>query len=171
MLFEVRRSAIHGTGVFAARDLERGEHVIQYIGERISKAESERRGLALLEKSKANGGAAVFIFSLNDECDLDGDVPDNDAKLINHSCQPNCEACNISDEIWICALRPIKSGEELTFNYGFDFDTWEDHPCRCGSPNCVGYILAREFWPRLRGRPARRAPGRQTAVERPVSVC
>jgi uncharacterized protein len=147
---EIRCSTIHGTGVFAACDVEKGERILEYIGEKISKHESERRGLALLERSKHDGGPAVYIFALDEDWDLDGDMPGNDAKLINHSCHPNCEAWNIDGRIWICALRPIQKGEELTFNYGFEFDTWSDHPCRCGSTHCVGYIGAREHWPRLR---------------------
>lgn len=153
---EVRCSPIHGSGVFAACDLAKGDRILEYIGEKISKAESERRGLALLERAKVDGGPAVFIFTLDEEWDLDGDLPGNDARLINHSCHPNCEAWNIEGRIWICALRSIKKGEELTYNYGFEFDTWNDHPCRCGSAKCVGYIVAREHWPRLRRELARR---------------
>jgi len=148
--YEIRRSTIHGTGVFAARDLRRGERIVEYLGERITKEESERRGLALLEKAQTDGGAAVYIFTLDEEWDLDGDQPDNDARLINHSCDPNCEAWNYDNRLFIEAKRAIKKGEELGFNYGFSVDTWEDHPCRCGAARCAGYIVAREEWPQLR---------------------
>jgi SET domain-containing protein len=148
--YEIRRSLIHGTGVFAARDLRKGERILEYLGERISKDESERRGLALMEKAQHDGGAAVYIFTLDDEWDLDGDQPDNDARLINHSCEPNCDAWNYDSRLFIEARRAIKKGEELGFNYGFSVDTWEDHPCRCGMPKCAGYIVAREEWPKLR---------------------
>jgi len=148
--YEIRRSPIHGTGVFAARDLRRGERIVEYLGERITKEESERRGLALLEKSQHDGGAAVYIFTLDDEWDLDGDQPDNDARLINHSCDPNCDAWNYDNRLFIEARRSIKRGEELGFNYGFSVDTWEDHPCRCGTAKCAGYIVDREEWPELR---------------------
>lgn len=144
--FRVRRSAIHGDGVFAARDIRKGAKIIEYIGEKIDKAESERRAWALYEKARKDGGAAVYIFTLNDRWDLDGDVPGNDAKLINHSCDPNCEAFDYDGRIWICAKRTIREGEELTFNYGFELENWEDHPCRCGSHKCVGYIVAEEYW-------------------------
>ncbi|MFN0129420.1 MAG: SET domain-containing protein [Verrucomicrobiales bacterium] len=148
--YEIRRSPIHGTGVFAARDLSKGERIVEYTGELISKAESERRGLDLMEKALRDGGAAVYIFSLDDEWDLDGDQPDNDARLINHSCDPNCEAWNYDNRLFIEAKRAIEKGEELSFDYGFSIETWEDHPCRCGTPKCPGYIVARKDWPKLR---------------------
>ena len=154
--WEVRRSPIHGAGVFAARALNRGEHIIEYLGEKISKAEADRRGRELIEKSRRDGGAAVFIFTLDDEWDLDGDIPENEARHINHSCEPNCEAWNIDNHIWICANRAIEAGEELTYDYGFEFDTWEDHPCRCGSDDCVGFIVARQFRRRVRRELSRR---------------
>ena len=61
--------------------------------------------------------------------DLDGNLPWNNARLINHSCEPNCEAITEDHQIFIYALRDIKAGEELFFNYGFDLESYEDHPC------------------------------------------
>lgn len=148
--YEIRKSPIHGTGVFAARDLRQGERIVEYRGELITKEESERRGLALMDRSKKDGGAAVYIFTLDDEWDLDGDQEDNDARLINHSCDPNCEAWNYDNRLFIEAARDIRAGEELSFNYGFSVDTWEDHPCRCGTSKCAGFIVAKEDWPKLR---------------------
>ncbi len=144
--YRVTRSAIHGDGVFAAKNIRKGAKIIEYIGERIDKVESELRAWALYEKAKTDGSAAVYIFSIDEDWDIDGDVPGNDAKLINHSCNPNCEAFDYAGRIWICAKRAIREGEELTFNYGFELENWEDHPCRCGSQNCVGYIVAEEYW-------------------------
>lgn len=146
----VRRSAIHQRGIFARTDIPQGTPVIEYIGEKITKAESERRGNALAEKAAKTGGAAVYIFTLNKKYDLDGGKPYNTARLINHSCEPNCEAFISRGKIWIYAKRDIAEGEELSFNYGFGLETWEDHPCRCGKPRCIGYILGEEFWPKLR---------------------
>ena len=127
--YEIRRSNIHGTGVFAARDLRKGERILEYLGERISKEESERRGLALMEKAQHDGGAAVYIFTLDDEWDLDGDQPDNDARLINHSCEPNCDAWNYDNRLFIEARRAIKKGEELGFNYGSSLPMWHAQVC------------------------------------------
>lgn len=163
-VYEIRHSPIHGTGMFAARPLRKGQRVCEYIGEKISKEESERRGLALMEEAGRSGGAAVYIFTLDEEWDLDGGTPENDARLINHSCSPNCDAWDYDGRLFIEARHAIKAGEELSFNYGFDIETWEDHPCRCGAPNCVGYILAEEHWPELRRRLAKREAAQRRAA-------
>jgi hypothetical protein len=91
------------------------------------------------------------MFILNDEWDIDGNTESNEARLVNHSCDPNTEAQIWDDkEIWFVALRDIQPGEELFYNYGFEVDTWEEHPCRCGAERCVGYIVDEEYWPQLR---------------------
>lgn len=145
----VRSSSIHNRGIFARKDIAKDDPIIEYLGEKITKAESQRRGDALHAKSIKTGGAAVYIFTLNKRYDLDGAKGRNPARYINHSCAPNCEAYIGRGRIWIHALRDIKEGEELTYNYGFDVDTWEDHPCRCGSERCIGYIVAEDQWPKL----------------------
>lgn len=145
----VRTSSIHNRGIFARTDIAKDAPIIEYVGEKITKAESQRRGDALHARSKKTGGAAVYIFTLNKRHDLDGGKGRNPARYINHSCAPNCEAFIGRGRIWIHALRDIKEGEELTYNYGFDVDTWEDHPCRCGSQRCIGYIVAEDQWPKL----------------------
>jgi len=147
---EVRKSGIHGRGVFATRDIPRDTYIIEYAGDKIGMDESDRRGWAQMDLAKETGGAAVYIFTLDSEYDIDGDVPENAARLINHSCDPNCESWIDEGRIWIAAMRDIKKGEELFFNYGFDLESYEDHPCRCGSPNCVGYIAGAEYWPELK---------------------
>lgn len=149
-LWIVRRSSIHHRGVFATCDIPKDTPIIEYVGEKITKAESTRRGLALEERAKKTGEAAVYIFTLNKKYDLDGATEANPARLINHSCDPNCESFIIRGHIWIYSLRDISAGEELSFNYGFDLETWEDHPCRCGHPQCVGYILDQQYWPELK---------------------
>jgi hypothetical protein len=150
---ELRKSSIHNTGVFAIKDIPKGTKVIQYMGERIAKKESERRYERTLSEHKNNSSenGAVYIFELDDRFDLDGNVPYNTAKYINHSCDPNCEAINIDGEIWICAIRDIRKGEELSYNYGYSLDDFEEHPCHCGSHNCIGYIIAKEYWPKAKG--------------------
>jgi SET domain-containing protein len=160
---EVRDSPIHGRGVYATKPIREGQRILEYIGERITKEESEQRGWKQLEHAQTTGGAGVYIFTLDEEWDLDGNTPDNIARLINHSCDPNCEAYLSEGDagekrIWIWSLRDIAPGEELLFNYGFDLENFEDHPCRCGSPRCVGYIAAEEYWPELRQRLAERHP-------------
>lgn len=148
-LCEVRGSLIHGRGVYATRDIEAEEKIIEYVGEIIDKEESGRRGTEQHEHSVKTGDAAVYIFNLTNKYDIDGNVPWNTARLINHSCEPNCEAWAVGKKIFIHALRDIQEGEELTFDYGFDVDCYEDHPCLCGREGCVGYIVSREQWDTL----------------------
>ncbi len=147
---EVRQSSIHHRGVFATQHVPTGTRIIEYVGEKISKKESERRGNALFDHASANGSGAVYLFILNKKHDIDGNVEWNTARLINHTCEPNCEAHIIRGKIWIVATRDIQPDEELSFNYGFDLECWEDHPCLCGKPSCVGYIISEEYWPKLR---------------------
>jgi uncharacterized protein len=155
-IYEIRTSPIHGRGLYAARDIAKGERVVEYLGEKVTKAESERRGNAMLESSKKTGDGAVYIFILNKTHDIDGSVPENDARLMNHSCNPSCEASIERGHIWYFAKRRIPQGQELYINYGFDIENWEDHPCKCGAPICVGYIVAQNQWPKLKRRIAQR---------------
>lgn len=134
-----RPSTIHRLGGFARTDIAAGTRVIEYVGEKITKAEGLRR----CEQDNE------YIFTLDDEFDLDGNVAWNPARFINHSCAPNCEAPDDS-RVWIVALRDIKAGEELTFNYGYDLEDYREHPCQCGAAPCVGYIVAEEFFDHLR---------------------
>lgn len=135
-----RKSAIHGTGGFARSAISKGTRLIEYVGEKIDKAESLRRCEADNE----------YIFTLNEQTDLDGNVDRNPARFINHSCDPNCDAELDGEQIWIVANRDIAAGEEITFNYGFDLEDYRNYPCRCGSPNCVGYIVDSEFFEHVR---------------------
>ena len=156
-LCEVRGSIIHGRGVYATQHISKDDKIIEYVGEIIDKEESDDRGNAQHEHAQKTGDAAVFIFTLSKKYDLDGNVPWNTARLINHSCDPNCEAWIDDERIFIHALRDIEPGEELSFDYGFDIDCFEEHPCLCGSDNCVGYIVSQEQWPELEKKLAERA--------------
>jgi uncharacterized protein len=133
--FAVLDSPVHGLGAFAMRPLATGERIVEYTGQRITKAESQVRCTA----------GNHFIFSLDDEWDLDGDQPDNPARFVNHSCEPNCEAIQRDDRIWLVALRDIRAGEELSFDYGYDLENYQDHPCHCGAPGCCGFVVAEQF--------------------------
>jgi SET domain-containing protein len=135
-----KSSRIHGTGGFARIEIRPGTSVIEYVGERISKCES-------LKRCERNN---EYIFALDDKHDLDGNVSWNPARFLNHSCAPNCEAQLEDDHIWIVALRDVGAGDELTFNYGYDLEDYKEYPCRCGSPGCVGYIVAEEFFAYVR---------------------
>jgi uncharacterized protein len=135
MVIEFKPSSIHGTGGFAVGLIPAGTQLLEYQGARIDKKESLRRC--------ADGNQ--FIFYLDAEYDLDGDVETNQARWLNHSCDPNCEAELVGQSVWITARRDIMAGEEITFNYGYDLQDFREHPCHCGAPGCIGYILAEEF--------------------------
>jgi SET domain-containing protein len=144
-----RRSPIHGNGVFAVAPLKKGEAVIQYKGRLITHKQADR------EYDGGTDTGHTFLFTLNDHYIIDANVDGNDARWINHSCSPNCEAAVEEDDdgdprhdkVWIQTLRAIKPGEELTYNYGIVLD--EPHTpkmkkiwaCRCGSPKCTGTLL------------------------------
>lgn len=137
------RSGVHGFGVFARDFIPQHERLIEYVGERITKREAERREAARLARKAAGQDGCVYVFEMTSRHDIDGDVPWNPARHINHSCAPNCEVQSSRGRIWIVAVRDIAPGEELTYDYGFDYAEAWDHPCRCGAPECAGYIVER----------------------------
>lgn len=137
----VKRSDIHGRGMFAKRDLKKGERIIEYVGELITHSEANRRGSeTYLKANNVNG--AVYLFTLNKKYVIDGDVDYNAAKYVNHSCDPNCEAINHLGRIYFVAKKNIKKNEELFFDYAYEYNEhYQDHPCKCGARKCVGYIV------------------------------
>ncbi len=149
-LWRIAESGIHNRGLFAATDIKAGTEVIEYIGEKITKDESERRACQQMEVAGENGDGAVYIFAINKRYDIDGNVAFNHARLINHSCDPNCETDIYDGHVWIIAIRDIKEGEELSYNYNFDLDNYEEHPCLCGTKRCLGYIVGDEYRKELR---------------------
>ena len=140
-LCKVDQSPIHQRGLFAIADIEEGAEIIQYVGEKIDKEESNRRALEWEEEARESGEGLVYIFELDDDWDIDGRLGDNPARYMNHSCDGNCEAVNGEGEIWIVARQPIKKGEELVYDYGYDMEHFLDHPCGCGTDSCIGYIV------------------------------
>lgn len=138
-IVEFRDSGIHGMGGFALCKIKKRSPIIEYVGEKITKAEGTARCLA----------DNPFIFCLDDEVDVDGDVTWNPARFLNHSCAPNAEAEIFGEQIWVMALRDIKVGEEITFNYSYDLENYEEHPCKCGAAGCVGYMVAEEYFSKV----------------------
>ena len=141
---ETRNSPIHGRGVYALEPIARGSKVIEYTGQRISKVESMKREAARLARQARGQDSCVYIFNLNQRHDLDGRSSANVARLINHSCEPNCRSETIRGRIWIIAKRDIAAGEELSFDYGFPFPEWRQHPCLCGAKSCLGFIVRKD---------------------------
>jgi hypothetical protein len=141
--FELRRSGIQGKGAFATRPIKRGTRIIEYTGERISPEEADRR-----YDDGGMGRHHTFLFSVDSKVCIDAAVDGNDARFINHSCAPNCEAVDERKRIYIEAIRDIALGEELTYDYQYERDGTEDEKwekiyiCRCGAPTCRGTILA-----------------------------
>ena len=141
--FELRRSAIQGRGAFATRRIRPGARVIEYVGEHISRDEGDRR-----YDDEHMGRHHTFLFALEDGSVIDAAVGGNDARFINHSCDPNCIAVEEDGRIFIEALRNIQPGAELTYDYAYERTgdhTDEDealYVCRCGAKNCRGTILA-----------------------------
>ena len=159
----LRRSAIHGRGLYASKAIPSGTRIIEYEGERITKAESDRREERRRARARQGGDGCVYIFEINKRHDLDGSMDWNTARLINHSCEANCESSKICGRIWIVAHRDIEKGEELTFDYGFGMENWREHPCRCGTQKCAGFIVTKMQRWRVRKKlraEARRKPGK-----------
>jgi len=140
--FAVRRSTIQGRGCFASRDIRKGERIAEYQGERITWKEADTR-----YDDDAQRRHHTFLFAVTSRTVIDGAVNGNDARYINHSCDPNCEAIDDRGRIFIEAMRPIAAGEELFYDYAYARDestTEEDEQmylCRCGTAKCRGTIL------------------------------
>ena len=148
-MWKVKNSKIHGTGVFATKNIKKNSNIIEYIGEKVTKSEGDKRSANRIKKYlNSNKTGSVYIFELNKEYDIDGSVLYNKARYINHSCDPNCEVDIIDNKIWISSIKKIKSGQELTYDYGyaFDKDDYKDHICKCGSKKCIGYIISSDDW-------------------------
>lgn len=143
-MYIVRKSKVHGNGVFAAKDISKGTKIIEYIGKKVTKKQAEKIAEIQFKKgeSKKTSEGHVYLFELNSKYDIDGNVSWNPARFINHSCDPNCETDNIRGHIWICAKKNIKKGEELSYDYGYSLADALEHPCKCGSKNCCGYIVS-----------------------------
>ena len=134
-LYKVKKSNIDKRGLCASKNIKPGKKIIEYLGKLITKKEVQ-------QNSKFDNSKDIYLFNINKKYDLDGDFKWNTARLINHSCNPNCEVEGEGLKLWISSLREIKKGEELTYDYGFGYDEdYKQFPCKCGSINCVGYIV------------------------------
>ena len=133
----LRRSGIQGRGVFARKDIPSGTRLIEYVGERINNAEADRR-----YEDELMGRHHTFLFILNQRTVIDAAVGGNISRYINHSCDPNCVAWIEGQHIWIDALRDIREGEELAYDYeydclaGYTVEDLEMYACHCGARNC-----------------------------------
>ncbi|MEY3610319.1 MAG: hypothetical protein RJB14_41, partial [Pseudomonadota bacterium] len=140
---QVRRSGVHGKGVFALQDIAEGETLIEYVGEVISWDEAQDR-----HPHDPEDPNHTFYFHVNEDRVIDALYGGNSSRWINHSCAPNCEADEENDRIFIKAIRNIKAGEELNYDYGLIIDEpytkklKAEYPCWCGAKNCRGTLLS-----------------------------
>jgi uncharacterized protein len=164
-LFEVRHSRVHGRGVFALRRIRKGTNIIEYLGERVSHELADER---YADKDPMDGH--TFLFTVDAKTVIDAGVNGNEARFVNHGCDPNCQTVQIGKRIFIEAIRTIRPGEELAYDYRIQRDA--DDPadvdivfrCLCGAQNCRGSMLVarpkkRVQQPKKRKRPrSARAP-------------
>ncbi len=137
-LYKEKRSKINNRGLYATENIKKGTKIIQYKGKIITVKESE-------SNPKYDNDKAIYLFNINKKFDLDGDFKFNTARLINHSCDPNCEVDGVGYKLWIYAIKDIKKNEELTYDYGFSFDKdYRNYRCNCKSKKCCGYIVRSE---------------------------
>jgi SET domain-containing protein len=140
---QVRRSGVHGKGVFALRRIAAGERLIEYLGERITWREALKR-----HPHDPSDPNHTFYFHIDDKRVIDAARGGNAARWINHACDPNCEADEVDGRVFIKALRDIAPGEELFYDYGLVIDDRytpklkKQFACRCGSADCRGTMLA-----------------------------
>jgi SET domain-containing protein len=158
-LIEVRYSPIHGYGVFARRRIRKGTVILEYLGDRLTHSQADRR-----YEKKDSRDSHTFLFTVDAKTVIDAGVNGNEARYVNHGCDPNCESIKRGKRIFIEAVRTIRAGEELAYDYQIQRDS--DDPvdideifaCRCGAPACRGSMLVeREPKPRPKRTPRRAA--------------
>jgi len=141
-LIEVRHSPIHGYGVFAARRIRKGTTIIEYLGDRVSHEEADLR-----YEDKDPADNHTFLFTVDSKTVIDAGKNGNEARYINHGCDPNCESTVLGKRVYVEALRTIQPGEELSYDYQIQRDADdadnvdEIFACRCGAAGCRGSML------------------------------
>ena len=140
--FAIRRSGIQGLGGFATRPIAAGVRLIEYAGERLTPAQAEAR-YPDVEGERHH----TYLFAVDDDVVVDAAVEGNEARFLNHSCAPNCDAVIDGGRIWIETLQDIEPGEELVYDYAYVLaerhtaKAKKRYPCGCGAVTCRGTIL------------------------------
>src|SRR5678816_1690709 len=143
--FEIRPSPMQGSGAFATEAIPAGVRLIEYAGQRLTPEEAEARYPDVLGERHH-----TYLFAIDDDIVIDAAVDGNDARFINHSCDPNCDAVVEDGRIWIDAIRDIEPREELAYDYAYVLKERHSpaakrrYPCHCGAANCRGTILAKK---------------------------
>jgi len=134
-LYKIKKSKIDKNGLYANKHIKKGTRILEYKGKIITVKQTDLN-------PKFDNDKAIYLYNLNKRYDLDGDFKFNTARLINHSCEPNCEVTGEGLKVWVYAIKDIKENEELSYDYGFSYDKdYKQFPCKCGAKNCVGYIV------------------------------
>lgn len=142
--FEIRPSPIQGMGAFATEHIDAEIRFIEYAGERLTPAEAEAR------YPDDGDRHHTYLFAIDDDVVVDAAVNGNEARFLNHSCDPNCDVVVDKQRLWIETLRAIEPGEELTYDYAYVLPERHTpaakrrYPCHCGAANCRGTILAKK---------------------------
>jgi SET domain-containing protein len=140
--YVVRRSRIHGRGVYATRPIASGTRIVEYLGDRVNHEEADAR-----YESRPQDDGHTFLFVVDDKLCIDAGVGGNAARFINHSCDPNCETLIEDRRVFIEAIRDIVPGEELGYDYQLTWESTDDpdelalFACRCGARACRGTML------------------------------
>jgi SET domain-containing protein len=143
--FEIRPSPMQGLGAFATRRIPAGTRLIEYAGERLTPEQADARYHDGVDERHH-----TYLFAIDGDIVIDAAVDGNDARFINHSCDPNCDAIVEDGRIWIETIRDVAPGEELAYDYAYVLDERHTpaakrrYPCNCGAANCRGTILAKK---------------------------
>ena len=172
LLFEIRQSPVAGMGAFATRPIAKGTRLIEYVGDRISQAKADKR-----YDDDAMEHHHTFLFSIDARTVIDASSGGNEARFINHSCAPNCEAVQEGKRIFIEAIAPIEPGAELFYDYGLERDepfqeSWKVlYVCKCGAANCRGTMIrGREEPVKKKKKPVAKKPvAKKPVAKKPVA--
>jgi uncharacterized protein len=170
-MIEVRHSPIHGHGVFALRRIRKGTTVVEYLGDRISHEEADTR-----YEDKSASDNHTFLFTVDSKVVIDAGRNGNEARFINHGCDPNCESAIMDKRVFIEAIRTIEPGDELAYDYQIQRDD-DDAPnvdeifaCRCGAAKCRGSMLEARKPPRAPKKRRKSAAGSKRRGKRGASA-
>jgi len=167
---EVRNSELHGLGVFATQAIKKGTRIIEYLGDKISHAEADRR-----YETKDDNDNHTFLFSVDRKLVIDAGEKGNDARYFNHSCDPNCESVIEQRRVFIEAIKDISAGDEMTYDYQIGRERTdppnidEIYSCRCGAAECRGTMLLPAKRP-APGKARKKAAAKKKAAGRSVAA-